>query len=66
MTIAALIGPEGGFSDDEASQAIDQGWRPVSLGQRILRMETAAISLAALILYELGELKPPGGVEAGS
>jgi 16S rRNA (uracil1498-N3)-methyltransferase len=66
VTIAALIGPEGGFSDDEASQAIDQGWRPVSLGQRILRMETAAISLAALILYELGELKPPDDAEAGS
>ena len=66
VTIAALIGPEGGFSDDEASQAIDQGWRPVSLGQRILRMETAATSLAALIMYELGELKPPGVAEAGS
>jgi 16S rRNA (uracil1498-N3)-methyltransferase len=66
VTVAALIGPEGGFSDDEANQAIDQGWRPVSLGRRILRMETAAISLAALILYELGELKPPGDAEAGS
>ena len=65
MTIAALVGPEGGFTDEEADQATDQGWQPVSLGQRILRMETAAISLATLILYELGELRPPGDAEAG-
>ena len=66
VTIAALIGPEGGFSEEEARRAMEQGWQPVNLGRRILRMETAAICLAALILYELGELKPPGVVEAGS
>jgi len=66
VTVAALIGPEGGFSEAEARSAMDHGWLPVNLGQRILRMETAAICLAALILYELGELKPPGVVEAGS
>jgi 16S rRNA (uracil1498-N3)-methyltransferase len=66
VRIAALIGPEGGFTEDEAGQAVDQGWQPVSLGRRILRMETAAISLTTLILYELGELKPPDGVATGS
>jgi 16S rRNA (uracil1498-N3)-methyltransferase len=38
-----LIGPEGDFSDQEIDQAIDQGYRPVSLGTKRLRTETAAI-----------------------
>ena len=66
VSLAALIGPEGGFTDDEAHQAVDQGWLPVSLGRRILRMETAALSISTLIMYELGELKPPAGVVTGS
>lgn len=41
------IGPEGGFSDEEASQAESAGWRLVDLGPRILRIETAAAYLAA-------------------
>jgi len=66
VSLAAVIGPEGGFTDDEARQAIDKGWLPISLGRRILRMETAALSIATLIMYELGELKPPAGVVTGS
>ena len=66
VSLAALIGPEGGFTDEEAHQAIDQGWLPISLGCRILRMETAALSIATLIMYELGELKPPAGAATGS
>lgn len=66
ITVAALIGPEGGFSENEAKQAIDLGWHPVSLGRRILRMETAAISLAALVLYELGDFMPPNDEVTGS
>jgi 16S rRNA (uracil1498-N3)-methyltransferase len=41
------VGPEGGFSDDEVSSAVAAGWRTISLGPRILRVETAAIALAA-------------------
>jgi 16S rRNA (uracil1498-N3)-methyltransferase len=41
------VGPEGGFTDDELSMAHQHGWRTVSLGPRILRVETAAIALAA-------------------
>ncbi|WP_025755302.1 16S rRNA (uracil(1498)-N(3))-methyltransferase [Mycoplasmopsis cricetuli] len=40
-----LIGPEGGFSDDEIIQALDQKFKIISLGSRILRAETAAIYL---------------------
>lgn len=53
-SIALFVGPEGGFSDDEAAKANDAGCQLVSLGARILRMETAAIVFPALVLHELG------------
>ena len=56
-SIAVLIGPEGGFSDDEVQQACDSGAVPVGLGPRILRTETAAILVPTLILHELGEME---------
>jgi 16S rRNA (uracil1498-N3)-methyltransferase len=43
------IGPEGGFTDEELGQAEVQGWQAVALGPRTLRMETAAIVLAAAV-----------------
>lgn len=46
-TICA-VGPEGGFTDQEVAAAQDAGWQPVGLGPRILRVETAALVLAAL------------------
>jgi 16S rRNA (uracil1498-N3)-methyltransferase len=51
-----LIGPEGGFSDEEVAEAKKAGFMPVTLGPRILRTETAAISIAAIIQYELGDM----------
>lgn len=45
--ILAAIGPEGGFGPAELTAAREAGWQPVSLGPRILRIETAAIALAA-------------------
>jgi 16S rRNA (uracil1498-N3)-methyltransferase len=39
------VGPEGGFTDDEIQLATDNGWQIVSLGPRILRIETAAVAL---------------------
>lgn len=48
--IAVLIGPEGGFSAGEVEMAIQSGWSAVSLGPRILRMETAAVVSAALVI----------------
>ncbi len=41
------IGPEGGFSDGEVDAACDKGWQKVNLGARILRIETAALAVAA-------------------
>jgi 16S rRNA (uracil1498-N3)-methyltransferase len=46
--IAFLVGPEGGFTDEEVAAAEIVGWRKRSLGPRILRIETAATTLAAL------------------
>jgi 16S rRNA (uracil1498-N3)-methyltransferase len=43
------VGPEGGFTGDEVALAVAAGWRPVDLGPRILRIETAAILLAAMV-----------------
>ena len=45
-----LIGPEGGFTDEETQQAIEAGCREASLGTRRLRTETAAVVAAALLL----------------
>ena len=46
-TIAVLVGPEGGFSNDEVKKAQSCGCECVSLGPRIMRIETAAIAIAA-------------------
>lgn len=51
-----LVGPEGGFSREEISSSLDSGFRPVSLGQRTLRTETAAITLLSIVQYEWGDL----------
>lgn len=55
-SILLVIGPEGGFSHAEVEAAAAAGARPVSLGSRILRTETAALVALAAILYESGEL----------
>ncbi len=54
--VVALVGPEGGFSKREVNQAMAGGFEPVSLGPRILRAETAALTLITLIQYEWGDL----------
>ena len=41
-----LIGPEGGFSDEEVAQAIAAGWQAITFGDIILRIETAAMFAA--------------------
>ena len=43
------IGPEGGLTDEEIAAAQAAGWQPISLGPRILRVETAAAALAAIL-----------------
>lgn len=53
---AILIGPEGGFSLDEAEQVTAAGGVSVTLGPRILRAETAALAALAALQYEKGDL----------
>lgn len=48
--VMALIGPEGGFTEEEVAEAIQSGCTPVSLGPRILRVETAVVAVAAYLL----------------
>ena len=45
--VAFAIGPEGGFTSDEVAAAIVKGWQPLSLGPRVLRVETATVVAAA-------------------
>lgn len=53
----ALIGPEGGWSKDEAEWATSNGFRELSLGPRTLRTETAAVTVASILQWEYGDLK---------
>jgi 16S rRNA (uracil1498-N3)-methyltransferase len=50
--VHAAIGPEGGFAPAEIALARAAGLAPVSLGPRILRAETAALAVCALLLVE--------------
>jgi 16S rRNA (uracil1498-N3)-methyltransferase len=54
--IYVMVGPEGGFTEEEVRLAKDNGFIPVKLGQRILRTETASITLVGILQYELGDL----------
>lgn len=54
--IVALIGPEGGWSDDEMETLNDCGSKAVTLGPRVLRTETAAVVAIALIQQAIGDL----------
>ncbi len=52
--ITVIIGPEGGFSAEEAELLTRAGARSVSLGRLILRAETAGMAAAAMTMYECG------------
>jgi len=51
-----MVGPEGGFAGKEIELAADAGFIPVTLGNRILRSETAAMTMVAIVQYEWGDL----------
>ena len=53
--VVIAIGPEGGFSAAERNAAVAAGWQRVSLGRRILRVETAAIALAGIAAAQMPE-----------
>ena len=52
----ALVGPEGGWSDDEIELAREAAWEIVTLGGRTLRAETAGIMVVALLQHRFGDL----------
>ena len=51
--ILVVIGPEGGFSNDEAKKLLLNGFKAIGLGPRILRTETAPLYVMSAISYEL-------------
>jgi 16S rRNA (uracil1498-N3)-methyltransferase len=54
--ITVLIGPEGGLAETEQHAAVAAGFRPVRLGPRVLRTETAAIAALTIIQHYFGDL----------
>ncbi len=50
-SIAIMIGPEGGFTREEIESAKGQGVKPITLGRRILRTQTAGLSALAVLSY---------------
>ena len=55
--VVVVIGPEGGFSAQEAALALEQGFKPVRLGPRILRTETAAVAALSAVQLLWGDLR---------
>jgi 16S rRNA (uracil1498-N3)-methyltransferase len=51
-----LVGPEGGFAPEEITRALDHGFKRISLGERILRTETVALTFLSILQYELGDM----------
>lgn len=51
--IAVFIGPEGGFDEAEVQEALENGTEAITLGKRILRTETAGLTVMSWIMYQL-------------
>lgn len=54
--LALLVGPEGGFADDEVAEILDAGFETVGLGPRILKMETAAVGACFWAQTQYGDM----------
>jgi 16S rRNA (uracil1498-N3)-methyltransferase len=54
--VTVLIGPEGGLAQAEQQAAVAAGFKPVRLGPRVLRTETAAIAALTVLQREFGDL----------
>ncbi len=53
QSIAVFIGPEGGFEESEVQAATEAGAEPMTLGRRILRTETAGLTVLSWLMYQL-------------
>ena len=56
IKVGIIIGPEGGLEEKEVETLKQYGAKSITLGTRILRTETVALSLSSIIMYELGNL----------
>lgn len=54
-SIGIFIGPEGGFEESEIEAAKAAGAVPMTLGRRILRTETAGLTMLSVLMFELEE-----------
>ncbi|MBD5450095.1 MAG: 16S rRNA (uracil(1498)-N(3))-methyltransferase [Lachnospiraceae bacterium] len=52
-SVAVFIGPEGGFEESEILAAVSAGIEPITLGRRILRTETAGLTVLSWLMYQL-------------
>lgn len=53
QSVGIFIGPEGGFAPEEITLALEHGMRPITLGKRILRTETAGMALLSILMFHL-------------
>ena len=53
QSIGIFIGPEGGFEEEEVRDAMEAGAKPVTLGKRILRTETAGMTMLSILMFTL-------------
>jgi len=60
-SILAVVGPEGGFSEDEVQMARERGFLICGLGPRILRAQTAALAACTVLQYRFGDMGPEVG-----
>lgn len=52
-SVGIFIGPEGGFEIEEVEHAVKEGAKPITLGKRILRTETAGLTTLSILMYHL-------------
>ena len=57
QSVGIFIGPEGGFEEAEVEEARAAGFYPVSLGKRILRTETAGLTMLSILMYQMETTK---------
>ena len=55
QSVGIFIGPEGGFDEEEVRMAADMGARAITLGKRILRTETAGLTVLSVLMFALEE-----------
>ena len=53
QSVGIFIGPEGGFEEKEVETAISEGAKPITLGKRILRTETAGLAVLSVLMFQL-------------